>query len=226
MAINTPEFEIGARGWVYQQWLGQFYPEDLPEEWWFSYYSNQFHTVLVPDELFYNAPFEEIEDWVEYCRDEFRFYIELSTNTNWQQLLPKFACIKPQLAGIVIRSDTESQTPSGQVEQLTVKALEMAPTYVDAGITRVIDCTKIAQLNNELGCIGDIQALQSDWVKPFARAVVLTSVADGQDPRQMRELLDSCLSNDSLVVYSLFFADLVPWVKDMETMQTIYALWS
>jgi len=226
VTINTTEFEIGARGWLFPQWVGQFYPDDLPEEWWFSYYSNQFHTVLVPADLFCRVTVEVVEDWVEYCHDDFRFYIELAANTNWQLLRPKFACFKQQLAGIVIRLDPAVSVPTEQLEQLTVNALGMAPTYVDHQFAGLIDGQKMSFTNSELGCICDFQALQSDWIKPFERAVVLTSMANDQDPRQMRKILDSCLSNNSLVVYSLFFASLTPQVNDMETMQTLYTLWA
>ena len=226
MTINTSEFEIGARGWLFRQWSGKFYPEDLPEEWRFSYYSNEFRTVLVPAELFYQSTLQDIEGWIDCCDDEFRFYCECLPNTNWEQIKSKIACLGRHLSGIVIRSDNESNTPPNLVKQLIVYALEMAPTYIDAEIAGNINIGEIPHLNNELGCICEFETMQSDWVKPFNRGVVLISTANGQEPKQLRKMLESCLSNDSLVVYSLFFAGSVPNIKDMETMQTIYTLWA
>jgi len=224
VTINTSEFEIGARGWFYTQWSGQFYPEDLPEEWKFVYYSNQFRTVLVPTELFCQSELADIEDWVENCNDEFRFYIEVLPTTNWEQIKPKIDCLNQQLAGIVIRSDSGSLAAPELVEALLVQALEVVPTYIDAVIAGILDAAEISHKNNELGCVCDYEDLQSDWIKPFSRAVVLISTANGQEPKQLRKMFNSFLSNNSLVVYSLFFASSVPQIKDMETMQTIYTL--
>ena len=226
MTINTSEFEIGARGWLYRQWSGQFYPDDLPDEWRFSYYSNQFRTILVPAEFFCQSASQDIEDWAEYCDEEFRFYIECFSNTNWEHIKLKLACLNRHLSGIVIRSDKNSNTSPEAVKQLIGLALEMAPTYIDADVAGSIDIGDIPRLSNELGCVCEFEALQSDWVKPFKRSVVLISAASGQEPKQLRKMFDSFLSNDSLVVYSLFFAGSVPNIKDMETMQTIYTLWA
>jgi len=226
VTINTNEFEIGARGWLYQQWSGNFYPEDLPDEWRFSYYCNQFRTVLVPANLFYQSTLQDIEGWIESCDDEFRFYIECLPNTNWEQIKPKIACLNRHLSGIVICSDNESHTPPDLFNQLIVYALEMAPTYIDAEIASTVNIEEIPHLNNELGCICECESMQSAWAKPFKRSVVLISAANAQKPKQLRKMFDSFLSNDSLVVYSLFFAGSVPNIKNMETMQTIYTLWA
>lgn len=38
-------FIIGTSGWTYPSWRGKFYPEDLPQKKWFSYYASHFNAI-------------------------------------------------------------------------------------------------------------------------------------------------------------------------------------
>lgn len=56
---------IGTSGWVYQHWVGRFYPPDLPEQDWLAYYASQFSTVEI-NRSFYRLPdFEQFRAWKE-----------------------------------------------------------------------------------------------------------------------------------------------------------------
>ena len=68
--------KIGARGWRHQQWLGTYYPDDLPEDWRLTYYANDFQTVLVPKEYWDIKKGYELDEWHEAVGGEFQFYIE------------------------------------------------------------------------------------------------------------------------------------------------------
>jgi uncharacterized protein YecE (DUF72 family) len=46
---------IGTSGWVYKDWRGRFYPDDLAARGWFSFYSRHFTTVEI-NNTFYNQP--------------------------------------------------------------------------------------------------------------------------------------------------------------------------
>ncbi len=46
---------IGTSGWMYDHWRGIFYPENLPKNKWFQYYSNHFDTVEL-NVTFYRLP--------------------------------------------------------------------------------------------------------------------------------------------------------------------------
>ncbi len=64
---------IGCRGWNHDQWVPGFYPEDLPDDWRFCFYSNEIRGVLVPfDEVFESDP----RRWREDSDDDFRFVFE------------------------------------------------------------------------------------------------------------------------------------------------------
>ena len=48
------EHHIGCSGWSYDGWKGPFYPEDLDNKYWLSYYSQIFDFVEI-DYLLQNA---------------------------------------------------------------------------------------------------------------------------------------------------------------------------
>lgn len=55
--------KIGTSGWVYRHWVGRFYPSDLPEHDWLSYYAQRFSTVEI-NRSFYRLPtFEQFHAW-------------------------------------------------------------------------------------------------------------------------------------------------------------------
>ena len=48
--MSDKNITVGSYGWRHPHWRGSFYPEDLPEDWQLSYYSNEFSVVMVTDE--------------------------------------------------------------------------------------------------------------------------------------------------------------------------------
>ena len=72
------EVLVGARGWEHEAWRGDFYPEDLPEDWRLTYYANAFRSVLVPAERLASVPGEELRRWPGEVPEGFLFYLEVS----------------------------------------------------------------------------------------------------------------------------------------------------
>jgi hypothetical protein len=72
--------EVIARGWERSDWWGEFYPEDLPEDWRLSYFANAFQSVLVPAASWREAPRGRLAQWAEDVPDRFRFYLELDAS--------------------------------------------------------------------------------------------------------------------------------------------------
>jgi uncharacterized protein YecE (DUF72 family) len=69
---------VGTSGWQYRDWRGRFYPKDLPQREWLSYFSARFPTVEV-NNTFYNLPKEETFDsWREASADGFLIGIKAS----------------------------------------------------------------------------------------------------------------------------------------------------
>lgn len=70
--------EVVTRGWDRPDWMGSFYPDDLPEEWRLSYFANVFGAVLVPLDLWHRAGPDALADWAADVPDGFGFYLEIS----------------------------------------------------------------------------------------------------------------------------------------------------
>lgn len=69
------ELLIGTVGWQHKEWIGGFYPDDLPEDWCLGYYSNRLRAVLVPVSTWSNDK-EDLQDWPEDIYPEFRMVLE------------------------------------------------------------------------------------------------------------------------------------------------------
>lgn len=68
---------IGTAGWRHLQWGNEvFYPEDLPEDWYLSFYANEFSIALVPE-----------KQWQDLKATE-QIVVEIN-----EQATPGFKCI-------------------------------------------------------------------------------------------------------------------------------------
>lgn len=66
-------FHFGTSGWYYEEWVGEFYPEDISKKEWLGFYSEEFDTVEV-NASFYRIPFENmVKGWKTRVPDDFIF---------------------------------------------------------------------------------------------------------------------------------------------------------
>lgn len=72
----------GAIGWAHAPWWGDFYPEDLPEEWQLSFYNTQFRCVYLPHALWKNATDAEVAGWLDETLEGFRFVLGASETSS------------------------------------------------------------------------------------------------------------------------------------------------
>ncbi len=73
---TSPRLHVGTSGWVYADWAGAFYPEDLPERRWLEHYQRRFRTVEL-NVTFYRLPREAVfEGWAERAPAGFRFAVK------------------------------------------------------------------------------------------------------------------------------------------------------
>lgn len=69
---------VGTSGWQYRHWRGPFYPPDLPQARWLSYYTERFATVEI-NSAFYRLPAREtFEGWRDRTPDGFRAAVKMS----------------------------------------------------------------------------------------------------------------------------------------------------
>jgi len=73
-ASTQSSIQVGAFDWQRLHWSGDFYPDDLPEDWRLSYYANEFSAVLVPAQI-WQSQGADIEHWCDEVHEGFRFYL-------------------------------------------------------------------------------------------------------------------------------------------------------
>ena len=71
---------IGTSGWVYKDWLGRFYPPELPGRGWLAFYAREFPTVEI-NRSYYRLPTrQQFAAWAEQTppAPAFRFAVKAS----------------------------------------------------------------------------------------------------------------------------------------------------
>jgi uncharacterized protein YecE (DUF72 family) len=79
MATDTGKIFIGTSGWNYPHWgKGVFYPPELRQKEWLTYYTHYFDTVEV-NNTFYQLPHKRIfENWEQSVPPHFSFVVKAS----------------------------------------------------------------------------------------------------------------------------------------------------
>ena len=68
---------IGCSGWVYKDWRGLVYPDDLPQRRWFDHYAGRFDSVEI-NNTFYRLPQEKTMDgWAAQAPEDFVYALKL-----------------------------------------------------------------------------------------------------------------------------------------------------
>ena len=130
MTNNPCEIHVAARGWLHPSWHGSFYPEDLPEDWQLSYYSNEFRAVVVPASEWTNLDHVEMERWIEDVPEEFIFYLEVEDSlTNWEQTAEIIKPMAEQLGGFLLRP-LETDADLSMISANVAAATQIAPVSV------------------------------------------------------------------------------------------------
>ncbi len=67
---------LGAEDWRHPEWVGELYPEEMPEEWHLAYYGSQFRCVYLERAVWSAASPEVRAQWAEDVPAGFRFLLE------------------------------------------------------------------------------------------------------------------------------------------------------
>lgn len=121
------ELIVAARGWNYSSWYGNYYPDDLPEDWRLSYYSNEFRAVVVPASEWLEVDPVEIERWVDDTHEDFVFFLEVEDPlANWQEIAERTSYMSDQLGGFLLRP-VKVDTDLAIISTSLTSAVNIAP---------------------------------------------------------------------------------------------------
>jgi len=181
------ELLIGAAGWENENWIGGFYPQDLPEDWHFGYYTNRLRSVLVPAKLWQSPEIDSlINTMLEDLYPEFRMVLqwELPTGDDAVELAREFLEHSRPVDGNV---DAYLVEVSGPATAAGVEALEQLqqhhPVCLNSRNTR-IDPGFSSLEGVSLCWLADSQEL------PEAQGQFLVTLTGITDPRGIREIVE------------------------------------
>jgi hypothetical protein len=69
-------FYVGCAGWEHPQWVGGFYPDEMPPEWRLTFYNTAFPCVYLAYEEWSGRDLKTLRAWVEDTLEPFRFVLE------------------------------------------------------------------------------------------------------------------------------------------------------
>jgi uncharacterized protein YecE (DUF72 family) len=67
---------VGTSGYNYKEWRGKFYPEDLPQREWLSFYAQHFSTVEIDATFYRSFPRHIYTKWAGLTTNNFIFSIK------------------------------------------------------------------------------------------------------------------------------------------------------
>lgn len=81
------EAYVGACDWNYEDWIGVFYPKNIPKTEYFSYYCQHFNSIEITS-TYYRLPFKNyVKLWSEDSSDNFKFSFRLNWKITHQNMM-------------------------------------------------------------------------------------------------------------------------------------------
>lgn len=91
---------LGAWGWEHAAWDGGFYSEDLPREWWLTFYSNEFDAVGLDAGAWLAPDIDTLRGWVEDTREGFRFVLMLPDQPS-KSMVERLGVLAPRIGSLL-----------------------------------------------------------------------------------------------------------------------------
>ena len=105
---------LGANGWQHSHWMDDFYPDDLPEDWRLTYYSNEFNSILLPVSCWQSESEPDCDDWLDNVHEEFEFFVEcrgdMFEHVSREVLVGCLQALQPQLSGLVFLDNKQNMS--------------------------------------------------------------------------------------------------------------------
>lgn len=244
--VSKYKLHIGSYGWQYDNWDTIFYPEDLPTEWQFGYYANEYSVIMIPWNVLHNN-FEllqqNVEDSDEQCRLIFEIPVnKLSSSSNdeiltfVQEVLAKIALFGSRGLGIVFNFQYD------EVCNLLDEKLKLIKQILKYSQTNINVCINLQAINtedaslsnslpkqflvilNELGiALCRYNESTINLSEPCSSELYITFCdAAKADPKQMRKIVENSLLGECETSTNvLIFRSAIPNHALMETASVI-----
>jgi hypothetical protein len=201
---NDYRIRFGTVGWQHPQWQQDYYPEELPQDWWLPFYSNEFPVVAVPAATWSDDPAAQINEWLENSDDHFRFIFEWQWQhgNDLREFCQRLAPLQDRSLGVLLQiawpargQQAELVSSLAEVSSSTTLCLEMmnedytlALTSLEANDAELTALLNAAQAN----CCWHGEETASELFFQ-ARKLAVTKITDPAiTPQQLRQVLETC----------------------------------
>lgn len=187
---------IGACGWEYPQWDGEFYPDDLPPEWRLGFYGNEFPLVLIPARAWQQG-MSAVQTWLDETHDAPDFICELPTQElqagDYEQVLAMIRLLGRRVLAISITLD---RMPDMDLLAYLSRLEQLAPLVLDTAAAE--DPQQLAnamqqQLHNSPSLVWHGEADKQPLLVRGELAVARIGEAM-QQPRALRAVIEALLA--------------------------------
>jgi len=202
MANTQNEIIVSARGWSHSSWQGTFYPDDLPEDWRLSYYSNEFSAAVVPAAEWVSLDIVDIERWSEDVSEEFLFYLEIEDPlTDWEQIAEIIKPLGSHLGGFLLRP-IEVGADLAIISSNITGASQLASVSVllPDGVEPDMAGKKLLKQYG-VQCSWNVGEGKPDWMdSDYESQLVVVCVAGNKNftARQWRETIESSMNKSAV----------------------------
>lgn len=110
----TPTIALGAWDWRHAEWEGRFYADDLPREWYLTFYSNEFDAVGLSAAGWMSPPLNELQQWIDDTHDGFRFHLVMPSmvlqgdEDVFSDVAERLSLLQPRLGSILLSVASEA----------------------------------------------------------------------------------------------------------------------
>lgn len=191
------ELFVAARGWAHSSWVGNYYPDDLPDDWQLAFYSNEFRAIVVPASEWIEADPVKFERWVDDTHEDFLFYLEVEDPlTDWQNVKERTSCLGNQLGGFLLRpreADADLSIISGSLASAT----RLAPvSLILPGQLELSQTAKELLNEYKVECCWTVGEGEPGWASSQLDSVLAIARVVGNKTftaREWREIIETCI---------------------------------
>lgn len=242
---NEYKLHIGSYGWQYQSWENSFYPEDLPGEWQFAYYANEYSVIMIPWKLLkknFTLLEQGIEDSEETCRVIFEIPINNINSrsddeilTELQEFLNQISFVGTRALGVVV------VLKYSELCNLTTKKYELLTKFLKMTQSKMNTCIDLQEIteSGELAKalpepflvslkqlkIGFCRYNDSNDIthdEKLSKFHITFCDSSNNDPKQMRKIVENSLVGECEASSNvLIFRTEIPSHEQMNTASVI-----
>lgn len=181
------ELLIGAAGWENENWVGGFYPGDLPEDWRFGYYTNRLRSVLVPAAAWNGGDTGSLVDTLlEDLYPEFRMVLEWELAGKENDLAVTLEFLEKSRP-VDANVDAYLVSLADAVDESTLQAIDQLQQHHPVCLKNIN-----AQTDERIQALDGVSLcwMTDSQAQPAARGQFLVALSGNTEPRGIREIIE------------------------------------